>query len=216
MLPRLVLAGFGAILLVLSGCSRHADAPSGLQVREIQKLPIQQALSAQEQKESIQQFSDPDLAKRFYFKRVARYEVTALVAVKQNWFCCSARDDAMPLDLTLVWGPFSDTDAVNHFNIRHSGRFFFWNTPALLYKGQDVYHMAKHIANTHFVAVNPQLMEQLSDVPENSVVHIKGYLVNVYDNTDGSYVLSSQSRDDTGAGACEVVEVTSVRIVKLL
>ena len=44
---------------------------------------------------------------------------------------------------------------------------------------------------------------------EGQLVNIKGYLVKVSKN-DGWYWKASLSRDDTGAGACELVYVTSI------
>lgn len=203
-------------LAFLPGCSRHESVPAGLHIREIEKQPFQRPLTAQESNEARREFPDKDVAQGFYYQRVARYELTALVAVKDGFFCCSLRDKTTPIDMTLVWGPFAKTDAVKYFNIRHSGRFFYWNTETLHYQGKDVYEMASNIANTHFVLTSPAIQRQLEDIKPNSVVQFKGFLVNVYSKTDRSYLNSSMTRSDAGAGACEVFEVTELKVLKTL
>lgn len=200
----------------LTSCTRYEDVPAGLHVREIEKVPFQRPLTALETNEARREFPDKDLAQAFYYQRVARYELTALVAVKDGFYCCSLRDKTTPIDMTLVWGPFAKTDAIKYFNIRHSGRFFYWNTESVRYQGKDVYEMASNIANTHFVLTSPAIQRQLEDIEPNSVVQFKGFLVNVYSKTDRSYLNSSLTRGDSGAGACEVFEVTELRVLKTL
>jgi hypothetical protein len=55
----------------------------------------------------------------------------------------------------------------------------------------------------HLIAADSSVARQISKIRRGQVVHMRGYLVRA-DAADGWHWVSSLSRDDKGAGACEV------------
>jgi hypothetical protein len=67
-------------------------------------------------------------------------------------------------------------------------------------------------ANMHMIPADPGVKRELEQVRQGQVVHIEGFLVDA-SRTDGWHWNTSMTRDDTGAGACELVYVESMDIV---
>jgi hypothetical protein len=61
------------------------------------------------------------------------------------------------------------------------------------------------------IPANKEIEDQLMTLGRNDIVSIKGRLVDVLE-PDGRTWYTSRNRTDTGAGACEVILVTSVII----
>jgi hypothetical protein len=66
-------------------------------------------------------------------------------------------------------------------------------------------------ANMHMVPANSVIERRLKSVREGQVVRIDGWLVEAH-RGDGFTWRSSLTRNDTGAGACELIFVNSVEI----
>ena len=69
-----------------------------------------------------------------------------------------------------------------------------------------------HVANMHLIPATPEIASQFKMAVHGQIVTMSGYLVRV-DAKDGFHWISSMSRTDRGAGACELmwVERFSVR-----
>ena len=110
-----------------------------------------------------------------------------------------------PMDLALGWGAMSDSKVLERINISQGGRFYSWRVTDYPVARQVI---ETHSANMHMIPANDDIERRLKSVRTGHIVHIKGYLVEVA-NRDGFRWRSSLSRDDTGAGACELVWVES-------
>ena len=55
------------------------------------------------------------------------------------------------------------------------------------------------------------MKKELENIKEGDLIYLEGYLVNVIDKKTGYRFISSLTRKDTGAGACEVMIVTRVK-----
>jgi hypothetical protein len=66
-----------------------------------------------------------------------------------------------------------------------------------------------HSANTHVIPLNSMIAKQLSRLRPGQVVTLSGELVDGV-RDDGMWIKTSMVRDDTGAGACEVLLVSDV------
>ncbi len=55
----------------------------------------------------------------------------------------------------------------------------------------------------------------MAKIREGDIVEISGSLVNVKSISDGWYWNSSQTREDTGSGACELIFVKSLNITTI-
>jgi hypothetical protein len=115
-----------------------------------------------------------------------------------------------PLDIAVGWGPMSDSAVLANIDISQSGRFYFWHyddEPPI--PRTDI---ESHSANWHLVPANSAVWNKLSGLRVGDVVKLDGMLVNLQ-NPEMGTLATSLRRDDTGAGACEIiyVEYASVR-----
>jgi hypothetical protein len=138
----------------------------------------------------------------------ARYDIKALVLAKKNYAMSEAGDIA-PVDLALGWGAMSNPVPLKLLNISQSGRFYYYrwkNAPPIAPN-----EIVNSSANTHIIPANDTVKEALKRVKSGSIVHMKGYLVNVHGDNN-YYWNSSMTRNDSGDGACELFYVESLNI----
>jgi hypothetical protein len=114
-----------------------------------------------------------------------------------------------PVDLALGWGPMSDSQVLQHIDISQSSRFYFWRAKTLPVPQRDI---ERSSANMHMIPADKTLERRLKAVREGQVVRIEGWLVEAR-STDGFTWRSSLTRDDTGAGACELIFVKDLQVL---
>jgi hypothetical protein len=111
--------------------------------------------------------------------------------------------------VALGWGAMSDSAVLAELSISQSGRFYYYqwqNQPPI-----PPTEIAIHSANMHLIPTNSEIEQKIKNMRVGQVVHIVGQLVEAK-TADGWHWRSSLTRDDTGAGACELVRVESIRI----
>ncbi len=117
--------------------------------------------------------------------------------------------DVSPLDIAVGWGPMSDSTVLADLDIRQSGRFYFWqyeDSPPI-----PTQAIESHSANWHLVPANDTVWRKLRGLRVGDVVKLDGLLVNL--ETPGAGTMAtSLRRDDTGAGACEIIYVERASI----
>jgi hypothetical protein len=116
--------------------------------------------------------------------------------------------DLSPIDLALGWGPMSDSAVLSEIEISQGRRFYFWRTQDLPISRREI---ETHSANMHMIPATPSLARALKSVRPGQIVKLSGYLVEAR-GTDGWTWRSSLTRDDTGAGACELVWVIDLDV----
>ncbi|MBW8823747.1 MAG: hypothetical protein JF567_05865 [Xanthomonadales bacterium] len=112
-----------------------------------------------------------------------------------------------PIDLALGWGPMTDTATLAQLNVRQSNRWYRYGwvgNPPL-----DPGTIIRNSANMHMIPSAPSIEKALRSVQRDDRVRIDGWLVEAHDRGGWNW-RSSMTRDDTGAGACEVVLVCRV------
>jgi hypothetical protein len=117
--------------------------------------------------------------------------------------------DVAPLDIAVGWGPMSDSAVIAGLDIRQSGRFYFWQ-----YQDEPpipTHLIESHSANWHLVPANDVIWRKLDRLRVGDVVQLEGMLVNLQSAGIGT-IATSLRRDDTGAGACEIIYVERVNI----
>jgi hypothetical protein len=136
----------------------------------------------------------------------AHYLITARILVRERYHF-DALSDLIPEDLALGWGPMSDNRNLRSVEITQSNRFYYWREPASSSLPKD--SIITHSANTHVIPQNAMIGRQLSRLRPGQVVTLSGDLVDGV-RDDGRWIKTSLVRNDTGAGACEVLLVTDV------
>jgi hypothetical protein len=138
----------------------------------------------------------------------ADYQITARILARERYHF-DALSDLVPEDLALGWGPMSDNRMLTAIDISQSNRFYYWRAPVISPLPKD--SIISHSANTHVIPQNSMIARQLSRLRPGQVVTLSGKLVDGV-RDDGMTIRTSMVRDDTGAGACEVLLVSDVTL----
>lgn len=144
-------------------------------------------------------FGDYQIEPRADYRLIAR----VLSVESYGW---DGGSDLSPIDFAVGWGAMSDSSVLAHFRITQGGRFFtiYPDTEAI-----DVRTALLGSANMHLIPASARVHSQLQRVRVGHLVELQGKLVNA-SRADGYQWNSSLTREDTGAGACELYYVESV------
>ncbi|HWR80499.1 MAG TPA: hypothetical protein VN303_09915 [Pseudomonas sp.] len=130
------------------------------------------------------------------------FNLTARVLAREDYhFDVGAR--LSPTDLALGWNAMADPQVVAAIRITQSNRWYHWQVEQFPIPRREI---EINSANMHMIPANPAVAETLADVREGERIALSGQLVRV-EGDDGFRWVSSLSREDTGAGACELVWV---------
>jgi hypothetical protein len=142
----------------------------------------------------------------------ATYKIAGRVMSKRHYHM-DWLSKLSPVDLAIAWGPVATDEYANQITFSHSDRYASYHYPGD-FKG-DPSLISNHAANEHLIPANSKIAKTIKSIKVNEVVELSGMLVNVewIDEKNGPMNLdSSLTRDDIGAGACEIIYVTKVRI----
>lgn len=130
---------------------------------------------------------------------LAKFNVEARVLSREDYHL-GREAELSSTDFMLGWGRMSDERVLSNIEISQSGRFGFWRVQEFPIPQREIETSA---ANMHLIAADRNVASRLEGVRRGQVVHLRGYLVRI-DADDGWHWVSSLTREDTGAGACEV------------
>lgn len=188
------------IILILAG---------GFHYWRNRPLPVPPGSIAPNEPVQVNLSNGPEYQHNNYsMKALADFTVEARVLSKQT-YSSDREAELAPVDLALGWGSMSDTVVLNQLSISQSNRFYFYrweNQPP-----RPPQEIATHSANMHLIPTSPELEKKMRDVRVGQVVKIQGKLVEIH-APDGWRWRSSMTRDDTGAGACEVIRVEAIEV----
>ena len=134
-----------------------------------------------------------------------RLEARVLSAERYRW---DGGAGLAPVDLALGWGPMSDSSMLGRFKVTQGARFY------TLYPQDEAVDLAlalRHSANMHLIPASDAVRRTLESARAGQVVSLRGQLVDAV-RPDGFAWRSSLTREDTGAGACELVYVESAAL----
>jgi hypothetical protein len=138
----------------------------------------------------------------------ARYDITARILSRED-YSFDSWSDLVPEDLALGWGPMSDNRILGELEISQGARFYSFRPVNEM--PIPARQAITHSANTHVIPSDSRVRSQLANLRVGQVVHLEGMLVDGV-RADGYQFRTSLSREDTGAGACEVMLVESVEV----
>jgi len=145
---------------------------------------------------------DINLATRAYF------EITARVLSRED-YSWDAEAKLVPTDLALGWGRMSDSAVLAKIDVSQSGRFYYWRTDSWPIPRDEIEQSS---ANMHMIPADAGVRGALKRVRKGQLVHIEGFLVDA-SGPGGWRWKTSLTRNDTGAGACELVYVESLGVI---
>ncbi|MEO6798540.1 MAG: hypothetical protein ABI178_01170 [Rhodanobacter sp.] len=139
----------------------------------------------------------------------AHFDITARVLSRKDY---SRGDgaDLVPIDLALGWGRMSDSAVLAKIDISQSGRFYYWHVKEFPIPRREIETSS---ANMHMIPADPGVERQLEKVRAGQVIHLEGFLVDAT-RPGGWHWNTSMTRNDTGAGACELIYVESVDVMQ--
>ena len=144
----------------------------------------------------------------FRLRPRAEFDATVRVLHRED-YSLGALAKLVPTDFAVGWGPMSDSAVLADIEISQANRFYFWRTETWPIDRQAI---ETHSANWHVIAQNSSVTRVLGGLRAGSVVELRGQLVDIEGSEGG--MNTSLSRDDTGAGACEILLAESARVVE--
>ena len=142
------------------------------------------------------------------FKLIPRATFNAEARVlSRSRYRMGALADVSPLDIAVGWGPMSDSAVLADLDISQGNRFYYWHYDDEPPIPREI--IETHSANWHLVPQSPAVWKSLSSIRVGDIVKLEGELVDL-ERPDLGVMRTSLRRDDTGAGACEVILVQSV------
>jgi hypothetical protein len=142
----------------------------------------------------------------YLLTRRASFEIRARVLSIEKYYF-RRESDLSPIDLALGWGPMSDQSVLDQIEISQSARWYRtrWDYPLSIADHEIILNSS----NMHMIPSVKGIAKTLKQLRDGDLVNIRGWLVDV-DHDSGWFWRTSMSRDDTGAGACEIVYVESI------
>ena len=127
-----------------------------------------------------------------------------------EWYHIDRESGLAPIDLALGWEEMSNQANLDKIDISQGNRWYHWSTkhfpiPRRLIETES--------ANMHIIPANEQIEDILDNVVKGNIIELTGYLVFI-EGKDGWKWKSSLTRNDTGGGACEVVWVNDLKILR--
>lgn len=144
----------------------------------------------------------------FKLRPRATFRATVRILARED-YSIGELADLVPTDFAVGWGPMSDSQVLEDVKITQSNRFYYWRTE---HWPIDRAAIEQHSANWHLIPDNPVVRSVLGQLRPGSVVELEGQLVDV-EGREG-LLRTSLTRDDTGAGACEVLLTQAARIIE--
>ncbi len=141
------------------------------------------------------------------------YEITPLekfnfdaIVLRAEHYSMDREAQLAPVDLALGWGPMANRAVIDKVKITQSSRFYYWHVDEFPIPRREI---EVNSANMHMVPANAAVERTLRSIHSGQRVTFSGYLIEVR-APDGWRWRSSQTREDTGAGACELVWVENI------
>lgn len=116
----------------------------------------------------------------------------------------------VPVDVGLGWGPMSDSAVLAQIEISQSGRYMHWRVAQLPIPERQIVESA---ANMHLIPATPLIGDRIAALRRGQLIQLRGRLVEAV-APNGIKIRSSLRRDDAGAGACEVVWVEALEVLR--
>jgi len=138
----------------------------------------------------------------YAIKPLARFSLSARVLSRAD-YSWDTEAALAPIDLALGWGRMSDSAVLDKIDISQSGRFYFWHVREFPIPEQEIIESS---ANMHLIPADKTVLHDIERARAGDIVTFDGYLVEA-DGPNAYRWVSSLSRSDSGAGACELVWV---------
>ncbi len=143
------------------------------------------------------------------------YDISGMLVHKNDYrfFSLDKVDNAIPFDFCMIWGQNLATGTYEDSSLKFSQDSRFCNATW----GPGVGLKISDVSNNHLIINDDNVAKEAKNVSVGDQVRIKGELVNLQavrnDQQETETWHTSVTRDDTGAGACEVILVKDIEIL---
>ena len=156
------------------------------------------------------------LKTEYFVQPVADYEIWGLVATHNNIHSIADiyhdKTSVDIKDLCVLWG--SNVDSNNYHNIKFSSNAFICSYQTMSREASSKFDKYK-FSNSHLLSNNKTVRNKIRNVRIGDQIYMKGMLVNYAPKTNLRHLRkSSLTRKDTGDGACEVIFVNEIKVLK--
>ncbi|MEO0185034.1 MAG: hypothetical protein ABIL20_04480 [candidate division WOR-3 bacterium] len=147
----------------------------------------------------------------FTIKLKALYKVSGIVLSKKR-YSDGWQGKMAPYDVALVWGELLRDSLYKKIKWWQEARWYRWRPDNGFPK--DNYFIARYSSNNHVILASKNIEVLLGRIKKNDTIELSGYLVDINGSKNGNkyWWYSSMSRNDTGAGSCEVIYLTRIRL----
>lgn len=147
----------------------------------------------------------------FQVQLTHEYEVSGLVLSRES-YDLTWTNDFFDVDLGLIWG--EDVEELRQkYKFHQDGRWLYWRSQGPVSELERA-RITQHIGNQHLIPRegSRRIAHAIRWVGKGDRVRIRGFLATILDSAWQPVARSSTRRDDTGAGACEIVWVEEIQI----
>lgn len=202
-----LFAVLGAIVMFFIWLAPNNNTTSEYQP-DITPVPAPLTAPIQKPLENTQQNAQPFLLNEYILQPKAEIHFSARLLGKER-YRLGREADLSPYDFALGWGAMANPQVTDQIKISQSGRWFHWRADKLPIPRKELETSA---SNVHIIPANQAVKEQISRVDEGDIIQISGQLVDVR-STDGFFWNTSMTRQDVGAGACEILYATHIDVL---
>ena len=171
--------------------------------------PIEHASGVLVESEPLQTAPSSRIAIRhgdFELTPLADYTIEARVLSRHD-YTFDGGSQLAPTDLAVGWKRMSDSAVLDRLELSQSARYFFWRWKDIPPIPLD--EITRSAANMHMIPADARVAHELARVRAGEIVTLRGELVDARGDHGWRWT-SSLRRDDTGAGACELMLVDSI------
>jgi len=120
--------------------------------------------------------------------------------------------DISPMDIVIGWQKMSNPEVLSQIHIEQDNRFYFWHVDEFPIPRHEI---ELYSTNLHLIPHDTAIQEKLFTLKPGDVISLQGHLTDVK-KPDGFIWSTSRVRNDDGDGACEILLVRHLSLIKSL
>ena len=146
----------------------------------------------------------------FQYRAMASFELVGRVLSIRN-YGSDDMSDFCPVDIAMGWNRMSDQAVIDNLDIKQQHRWYVWKTDRFPIPRKEIESSS---SNIHIIPSNEEVEDIIDDVIRGNIISLKGKLVNVNEKNKKFTYQTSLDRKDTGGGACEILWLEELKIIK--
>lgn len=146
------------------------------------------------------------------------YDITGIVVSVHDYWGFNAYDALVPRDVCVIWGNLAEIYPSPGLEFSQADRYCKPKIEGVELSDDETFEVRgklghkmrgiKTFSNNHLISSTPEIRSQIFELGAGDKVRIVGYLVHV--KYDGIVLDSSETRQDSGDHACELIYVTHI------